>query len=159
MPNNWSELAKRLGLTPDAVTKIRKRDPDHPPLEDLAAWDIYMASRQSTRSPIADEEKLNDDRVRQAKAKTRIMEANAAEAESEKKLRDGKLMDIEEARFGLNKIMDELFTALDQALCQEFPPLLAGLDEVEHAAEGRKLNEQLKKTLRARFAVLAKEEK
>lgn len=141
---NKSALASVLGISRQALN-VHLRKPDHPPIDDIAAWEALLAERGREGTAPG---KYRDDI---AKARLAILRETEKKLKRENQIAAKELMPVADAIRHAGQAGGFFMGALEK-LCREFPPLLSGCNTVEIAQRMESKIEGIRRELKIKLA-------
>lgn len=143
-PKTLSELAEVLGVSRQLLNAHRKK-PDAPKLGDVSGWTTWLAQhgREGSAPP----------QLREAIAKERlkILRETDRKLKRENDVASGLLMERAEAKRENAKAWAFIFEQLENRLCNQLPPILAGRSAVEIFEQLSEFKELMRKTAKEKF--------
>jgi hypothetical protein len=138
-----SQLALALGISRQALN-VHLKAPGHPPIDDIAAWEILLAERgRAGTSP----PKLRD---AIARARLAILKETQKRLARENQVETGKLIVFSDARRQCAAAWCFVFEQLQRGE-NELPPALAGLSAVEVYERLHAFTERLRGAAKEKF--------
>lgn len=140
-PITQSQLARKLGVHRQVISRHVKHDPDAPALHDVDGWMEYLAAKGREGSlPLEMRKKIGEQKLR-------LLRAQADKAEDEKAERRKELLPSADVNAILTELILIHFWGTYDRLTQELPPRLAGLSADEIHTVLRMEKQKLKKKL------------
>jgi hypothetical protein len=152
-PESKAGLAKKLGITPQALNWHLKNSHGTPAVGDVKAWIEFLA--QNGREGSAPE----DVRRKIADKRYEILEQDLIDARRRNDEAAGRMLDAGAVASAIRDAVATMFAELDRIFLTEQPPAVKGLDEVKIRQKNTQYIAELKAVVIEKFDKASKPQK
>lgn len=145
-------LAKKLGITPQALNWHLKHSEDVPPIADISGWVEFLAQNGREGSAPADV------RRKIAERRFEILEQNLIEAKRRNDEAAGRVLDANQVAAAVRDAVATMFAELERIFLTEQPPAVKGLDEVKIRKKNASYIDELKTVVIEKFSKAEKQQ-